>query len=55
MGLQTPLPPLIFSPSPNFSIGILMLCPMFGCIHPHLYLSGSGKASQGTTLSGSCQ
>jgi hypothetical protein len=28
---------------------------MFGCIHPHLYWSGSGKASQGTGITCSCQ
>jgi hypothetical protein len=28
---------------------------MFGCGHPHLYWSGSGRASWGTAISGFCQ
>ncbi|KRY63267.1 hypothetical protein T4D_13543 [Trichinella pseudospiralis] len=28
---------------------------MFGCVYLHLYLSGSGRASQETAISGSCQ
>jgi hypothetical protein len=38
----------------NFSIGDLVLCPMVGCEHQPLYLSGSGKDSQETAISGSC-
>jgi hypothetical protein len=49
MGLQTPLP------SPNSSIGVPMLSPMVGCEHPHLYWSGSTRASQETAIPGSCQ
>jgi hypothetical protein len=40
MGLQTPSAP-----------GILLV----GCEHPPLYLSGTGRASQDTAISGSCQ
>ena len=32
-----------------------MLNPMIACMHQHLYLSGSGRASQGTAIIGSCQ
>ena len=32
-----------------------MLIPMVGCKHPPLYLSGSGRASQETAISGSSQ
>jgi hypothetical protein len=32
-----------------------LLSPMVVCKHPHLYLSGSGRASQETAISGSCQ
>jgi hypothetical protein len=32
-----------------------VLSLMVGCEHPHLYWSGSGKASQETPVSGSCQ
>ena len=28
---------------------------MFGCIHPHLSWSGSGRASKGADIPGSCQ
>jgi hypothetical protein len=28
---------------------------MYGCVHPHQYWSGSGSASQGTTIQGFCQ
>ena len=31
-----------------------MLSPMVGYKGPHLYLSGSGRASRETTISGSC-
>jgi hypothetical protein len=36
-------------------IGDPVLCPMDGCEHPLLYLLGTGRASQETALSGSCQ
>ena len=32
-----------------------VLSPMDGCEHPLLYLSGTGKASQETAISGSCK
>ena len=41
-GLQTPSAPWV-------------LCPMDGCEHPFLYLSGTGRATQETDISGSCQ
>ena len=44
-----------FSHFPNSSIGVPMLSPMDDCEHPPLYLSGLGRASQETTISGSCQ
>ena len=44
-----------FSPFSNSSIGDPVLSPMVGCKHPPLYLSGSGRTSQETALSGSCQ
>ena len=53
MGLQTPSSS--FSPFSNSSIEDTMLSPMVGCEHLPLYLSGSGRASQETTISGSCQ
>jgi hypothetical protein len=34
--------------------GDSVLCPMDGCEHPLLYLSGTGRASQETAISGSC-
>ena len=36
-------------------IGHPVLHPMDGCEHTLLYLSGTGRASQETTISGSCQ
>ena len=36
-------------------IGDLVLHPMDDCGHPLLYLPGTGKASQETAISGSCQ
>jgi hypothetical protein len=36
-------------------IGDPALRPMDGCEHPLLYLSGTGRVSQETTISGSCQ
>jgi hypothetical protein len=44
-----------FSHCSNSSIGDPMLSPMGGCMHPPLYLLGSGRASQETVKSGSCQ
>jgi hypothetical protein len=44
-----------FSPFSYSSIGVPMLSPMVGCEHPHLFQSGSGRASQETAISGSCQ
>jgi hypothetical protein len=44
-----------FSSLPNFSIGVPVLITMSDCEHPHLYWSGSGRASQETAVSGSCQ
>ena len=44
-----------FSPFSNSSIGNLVLSPMVGCKHLPLYWSGSGRASQETAISGSCQ
>jgi hypothetical protein len=44
-----------FSPFSNSSIGDPVLSPMVGCKHPPLYLSGSGRASQETAVSGFCQ
>jgi hypothetical protein len=32
-----------------------VISPMFGCEHPPLYLSGSGRYSQETAISDSCQ
>lgn len=39
----------------NLSTGDPILRPRVGSKHPPLYLSGSGRASQETTISGSCQ
>ena len=36
-------------------IGDPMLYPMDDCEHPLLYLPGTGRASQETAISGSCQ
>jgi hypothetical protein len=44
-----------FSPFSNSSIGDPVLSPMVGCLHLPLYLSGSGRASQQTAISDSCQ
>ena len=41
--------------SPSSSIGVPVLSPMVGCKHLPLYLSGSGKASQETAITDSCQ
>jgi hypothetical protein len=44
-----------FSPFSNFSIVDPVLNLMVGCKHLPLYLSGSGRASQKTAITGSCQ
>ena len=44
-----------FSPFSNSSMGTPALSLMVGCEHPPLYLSGNGRASQETAISGSCQ
>jgi hypothetical protein len=44
-----------FSPFSNFSIGDPLFSPMVGREHPPLYMSDSGRASQETNISGSCQ
>jgi hypothetical protein len=49
------LPLSSFSPFSNSFIGDPVLSPMVGCKHPPLYLSGSGRASPETAISGSCQ
>ena len=36
-------------------IGDLVFLPVDDCEHPLLYLPGTGRASQETTISGSCQ
>ena len=41
-----------FSPFSNSSIGDPVLSPMVDCEHQPLYLSGSGRASQETAISG---
>jgi len=48
-------PFISFNPSPNSSIGVPTLSPMVGCKHSPLYLSCSGRTSQETAISGSCQ
>jgi hypothetical protein len=44
-----------FNPFSYSSIGDPMLSLMVGCMYPPLYLSGSGRASQETAISRSCQ
>ena len=44
-----------FSPFSNSSIEDLVLSPMVACEHLPLYLPGSGRATQETAISGSCQ
>jgi hypothetical protein len=44
-----------FSPSPNSSIGVHMRILMVGCEILSLHLSGFGRASQETAITGSCQ
>ena len=53
--LSIGLPTYIKSPFSNSSIGDPILSPIVGWEHPPLYLSDSGKASQETTISVSCQ
>ena len=48
--LQTPSAPSVPSPTPP--LGTPELSPMVGCELPPLYLSGSGRASQETAISG---
>jgi hypothetical protein len=43
-----------FSPSTNPSIGVPVLNLMVGFERLYLYWSNSGKASQGTSIRGSC-
>ena len=52
-GVENPLSS--FSPFSNSYIKDLMLTPMVGCKHLPLYLSGSGRSSQETDITGSCQ
>jgi hypothetical protein len=52
MGLQTSQLLQSFS---NSSIKVTMRNLMVGCKHPHLYWSGSGRSSQETDISSSCQ
>jgi hypothetical protein len=42
-----------FSPFSSSSIGDPVLSPMVSYKHPFLYLSGTGRASQETAISGS--
>jgi hypothetical protein len=49
------IPSSSFISFPNYFTGVLMLSPMNGCEHPHLYLSVSGRASQRTAILGSCR
>jgi hypothetical protein len=51
MGLQTPSAPSVLSL--NLLLGTPMIYSMVGCKHLPLYMSGSGRASQETTISGS--
>ena len=53
MGMHIPSAPSVLSLAPP--LGNPMLSPMVGCDHLPLYLSGSGRASQETAISGSCQ
>jgi hypothetical protein len=52
-GAATPFSSL--SPFSRSSIRDPVLSPIVGWQHPPLYLSGTGKASQKTAISGSCQ
>jgi hypothetical protein len=53
MGLQAPSAPSVLSLA--LPLGDPVLSPIFGQEHPPLYLSGTGRASQETVISGSCQ
>jgi hypothetical protein len=44
-----------FSFSSSSSFGVPVFSPMVGCEHPHVYWLGSGRVSQGTAISDSCQ
>jgi hypothetical protein len=48
-------PILILGPFSSSSIGDPVLSPIVGWEHLPLYLSGTGRASQETAISGSCQ
>ena len=48
-------PVVSMGPFSSSYIGDPVLHPMDGCKHPLLYLSGTGRASQETAISGSCQ
>jgi hypothetical protein len=52
-GLQTLSASLLLSLTPP--LGTPVLSPMVGCQHLPLCLAGSGRASQETAISGSCQ
>jgi len=39
----------------HFSIGVPLFSLIVGCKHAQLYQEGSGRASQETSISGSCQ
>ena len=49
------LPMMFQTPSPPKVLTLTSLSPMFGCLHLHLYWSGSDRASQETAVPGSCQ
>ena len=53
MGLQNPSAPCVFFS--RASIGDPVLSQMDGCEPPLLYLSGTGRISRETAISGSCQ
>jgi hypothetical protein len=44
-----------FSPFSNSSVGNPVINSMVRCKHPLLYMSGPGRVSQETAISGSCQ
>jgi hypothetical protein len=48
-------PFISLGPFSSSSIRDPVLSPMVGCEHPPLYLSGTGRASQKTAISGFCQ
>jgi hypothetical protein len=47
-GVANPLSSL--SPFPNSSIGVPIVSPMNGCLHPHLYWCISGRASEDSCI-----